>query len=90
MQYLKTKTHISWIITAICLGFLGGVALAKLLPDEVIDVNRFNFLLVAVVIFLLVKGINRLRRKKEEAPPAPPQPSEEVLLLREIRDNLKK
>ena len=54
-----------------------------------------NFLLIAIVIFLLVKGINNLRRKKEEPAPAPapapaPEPSEEVKLLTEIRDALKK
>lgn len=52
-----------------------------------------SFLLIAVVIFLLVKGINSLRRKKEEPAPAPapaPEPSDEVKLLTEIRDALKK
>lgn len=52
-----------------------------------------NFLLIAVVIFLMVKGINKMRRKKEEPAPAPapdPEPSEEVKLLTEIRDALKK
>ena len=48
-----------------------------------------QFVIVAFAIFMLVKAINRLSRKKEEAP-APAEPSEEVLLLREIRDNLKK
>ena len=52
-----------------------------------------NFMLIAIVIFLLVKGINKMRRKKEEPAPAPapdPEPSEEVKLLTEIRDALKK
>ena len=52
-----------------------------------------NFLLIAIVIFLLVKGMNKLRRKKEEPAPEPapdPEPSEEVKLLTEIRDALKK
>ena len=52
-----------------------------------------NFLLIAIVIFLLVKGINKMRRKKEEPAPAPapdPEPSVEVKLLTEIRDALKK
>ena len=52
--------------------------------------NVVNFLLVAFVVFWMVKAINRFRRKKAaEAAPPPPQPSEEVLLLREIRDALK-
>lgn len=51
--------------------------------------NVFNFLLIAFVVFLFVKGINKLRRKKVEAPPDPPKPSEEIALLMEIRDLLK-
>lgn len=54
-----------------------------------------NFLLVAFVLFLVIKGINGMRRKaeeeeKEETPEEPAEPSEEILLLREIRDSLKK
>lgn len=58
-----------------------------------------DFLIVAFCVFLLVKGINKLSnlKKKEEAaaaapvtPPAPPEPSEDVKLLTEIRDLLKK
>ena len=54
-----------------------------------------NFLLIAVVIFLLVKGINKIHKKKEEPAPAPapapaPEPSEEVKLLTEISDTLQK
>ena len=51
--------------------------------------NVVNFLLVAFVVFVMVKLINGFRRKKAAAPTPPPQPSEEVLLLREIRDALK-
>lgn len=49
-----------------------------------------DFLIVALAIFALVKGINTLRRKKEEAPPAPPEPTREEVLLTEIRDALVK
>lgn len=48
-----------------------------------------NFLVMALVVFCLVKGLNKLHRKKEEAPPAPPEPSNEEKLLSEIRDLLK-
>lgn len=61
MRYLKAKTHISWIITAICLGFLGGVALAKLLPDEAVDANRLSFLLIAGVVLSVIAMLSRLR-----------------------------
>lgn len=47
-----------------------------------------NFILLAFVIFLLVKGVNTMRRSEPPAPPAPP-PAEEVLLT-EIRDILRK
>jgi large conductance mechanosensitive channel len=46
-----------------------------------------NFTIIAFALFLVVKGINSL--KKEEPPPAPPAPSKEVQLLSEIRDALK-
>lgn len=49
-----------------------------------------DFILVAFVLFLVVKAINSFKKKKEEAPAAPTPPSEEVTLLREIRDSLKK
>lgn len=47
-----------------------------------------NFIILAFIIFLMVKQMNRL--KKAEPPPAPAAPPEEVMLLREIRDSLKK
>ena len=46
----------------------------------------FNFIILALVVFIMVKQINRVRRENPKAP-APP---EDVLLLREIRDSLKK
>lgn len=56
-----------------------------------------NFLLIALVIFLMVKGINSLRRigekeksGEESRPAEPPKPAEEVALLTEIRDLLKR
>jgi large conductance mechanosensitive channel len=46
-----------------------------------------QFLIVAWVIFILVKGVNALRRQQADAPPPPPTPSETLLI--EIRDLLK-
>jgi large conductance mechanosensitive channel len=46
-----------------------------------------NFIILALIVFLMVKQINRLRREEPKAPPAPP---EEVVLLREIRDSLRR
>jgi len=48
-----------------------------------------NFIILAFVIFVMVKQINRLRRMPEPAPAAPPPAPEDVVLLREIRDALK-
>ncbi len=48
-----------------------------------------SFLIVAFAIFLLIRGINRMKKKEEEAPAAPPTPSKEEVLLTEIRDLLK-
>ena len=47
-----------------------------------------NFIILAFIIFMMVKQINRL--KKDAPPPPPAAPAEDVLLLREIRDSLKK
>lgn len=49
-----------------------------------------NFIIVAFVMFLIIKGINSLKKKQEEAPAAPAAPAEDIVLLREIRDALKK
>ena len=49
-----------------------------------------NFLILAFIIFLMVKQINRLKRETPAAPPAPPAPLEEVVLLREIRDSVRR
>ena len=49
-----------------------------------------QFVIVAFAIFLVVKAMNRLSRKQADAPPPPAPPSEEVVLLREIRDSLKR
>lgn len=48
-----------------------------------------NFLLLAFAVFMLVKGINTLKRKEQAAPKAPEAPSKEQILLSEIRDLLK-
>lgn len=49
-----------------------------------------NFLIIAWVMFLIVKGMNAMKRKQEEAPAAPAEPSAEVKLLTEIRDSLRR
>ncbi len=49
-----------------------------------------DFVIIAFAIFLVVKGMNKMKKKEEEKPAPPPEPSKEELLLTEIRDALKK
>ncbi len=69
-------------------------AAGEAVPAVVIGYGEFinaliQFTIVAFAIFMVVKAINRMSRKPEE-PAAPEEPSEDVLLLREIRDSLKR
>ncbi|HEX4271355.1 MAG TPA: large conductance mechanosensitive channel protein MscL [Rhizomicrobium sp.] len=70
------------------------LAAAKAAKDVTINYGIFinaviNFVIVAFVLFLLLRQLNKLMAPPPAAEAAPPAPSEEVLLLREIRDNLK-
>ncbi len=49
-----------------------------------------NFVIIAFVLFLMVKALNNMKKKQEAAPAAPPAPSNEEKLLTEIRDLLRK
>ena len=50
----------------------------------------FDFIIIAFAIFMVIRAMNRLKKKEEEAPAAPPEPSDEVKLLTEIRNSLRK
>ncbi len=50
--------------------------------------SLITFLIVALALFVVVKGFNKMQREAEAAPEAPPEPSDEVKLLSEIRDLL--
>lgn len=63
---------------------LGAVKYGKFLSATI------NFIIIAFVLFLIVKGINASKKKEATAPAAPAPPPEDVVLLREIRDLLKK
>ena len=70
------------------------LAAAKAAKDVTLNYGLFvnaiiNFLIVAFVLFLLIRQINKLTTPAPAAEAPPPPPSEEVLLLREIRDGLK-
>ncbi len=82
---------------------LGGVPFSELVitlkaavgetPAIVIAYGRFiqavvDFVIIAFVIFMVVRGMNSLKRREEAEPAAPPAPSNEEKLLTEIRDQL--
>ncbi|MEO1720007.1 MAG: large-conductance mechanosensitive channel protein MscL [Pseudomonadota bacterium] len=83
---------------------LGGVDFSNLAFDlgtnpkgEAVTLNYgtfinhcISFLIVAFAVFMLVKGVNALRRTEEEKPEAPPEPTASEKLLEEIRDELRK
>ncbi len=64
------------------------------IPAVVISYGKFiqtavDFTIIAFAIFMVIKGINALKKKEEEAPEEPPEPSTQEVLLTEIRDLLK-
>jgi large conductance mechanosensitive channel len=70
-------------------------AAGKEVPAVLLGYGEFlnailQFLIVAFAIFMVVKGLNKMHKPAGAAPAAPPEPTEDVLLLREIRDALKK
>ena len=88
------------IITPVIGLLMGGVDFSELaytLGDAEVSYGVFvqsiiDFLIVALVIFLVVKGINSFKKKEEKKPEEEKvvEPSDEVKLLREIRDSLRK
>ena len=52
--------------------------------------TTIDFIIIAFAIFMVIKGMNSMKKKEEVAPAAPPAPSKEETLLTEIRDLLKK
>lgn len=63
---------------------LGGVKYGKFIASTI------NFIIVAFVLFLIVKGVNATKKKEDTAPAAPAPPPADIQLLTEIRDLLKK
>ena len=92
-----TTSLVNDIVMPILGIFTGSISFADLsveVGSAVISYGNFiqavlNFLIMAFVVFCLIKTINKFHRKKEEAPPAPPEPSNEEKLLTEIRHLLK-
>ena len=84
---------------------LGGVDFSKLSVKvkeatetaEAVKINYgsflntiIDFIIIAFVIFMVIKAMNKMKKKEEEKPAAPPAPSKQEILLTEIRDLLKK
>ena len=77
---------------------LGGIDFSSLsvtIGSAVIAYGMFiqaiiNFLIIALVVFLIVRALNKMQKPKPAAPAEPTLPSEEIKLLTEIRDLLKK
>ncbi len=72
-----------------------GKVVTKAIPEVSVKYGTFltnviDFIIVAFVVFLVIKAINRMKKKQEAAPVAPPEPSSTDKLLIEIRDALKK
>lgn len=92
-----TTSLINDIVMPILGIFTSSVSFAELtlnVGPAVITYGNFiqailNFLIMALVVFCIVKALNSFHKKKEEAPPPPPGPSAEEQLLTEIRDLLK-
>jgi large conductance mechanosensitive channel len=93
-----TSSLVNDIIMPLVGLFIGADTFSSLvvpIGSAVLNLGNFiqtviNFIILAFVVFLMVKGINGLRRKEEKAPAAPPALSKEEALLTEIRDLLAK
>ena len=76
-----------YVITPASVDAAGAEVAEIAVQDGMLIQTAIDFVLIALVIFLFLKAYNRMQKKAEEAPAAP---AEEVLLLREIRDSLKR
>ena len=90
-----TFTDWKWVIREASEQVVNGETVVK--PELVMTWGNFlqvifDFIIIAFCIFLVVKGMNKLKKKEEPAPEpaAPAEPSEDIKLLTEIRDLLKK
>lgn len=90
-------SNMFWVLGAIPPGTASTLEALKKAGVPVFAYGNFitvavNFLILAFIIFLMVKQVNRLKREAPAVPadPAPPATPEDVLLLREIRDSLQK
>ena len=88
-------SNLYWVLGAIPAGTANTLVELKKAGVPVFAYGSFitvavNFIILAFIIFVMVKQINRLKREAPAAPAEAPATPEDILLLREIRDNLKK
>lgn len=65
------------------------------IPGTAIKYGNFisqiiSFIIIALALFMVIKGINKMKKKEAESPASPPEPTTQEKLLMEIRDSLKK
>lgn len=97
MNFSDLKIVLQEAVAAVEADEAAGIAAVEAVPEVAICYGNFiqviiNFLIVAFCVFILIKGINKLKRKEKEKPAdprKPPEPTKEELLLTEIRDLLK-
>lgn len=76
------------------IGEAGTPTYVAAVPEVAINIGKFinaaiKFIIVAWVLFMIIKAMNTMKAKEAAAPAEPPPPPEDVVLLREIRDALK-
>jgi large conductance mechanosensitive channel len=82
--------NLKWVLTPAQIGPDGAETAAEVAVKYGAFITTvIDFLIVAFVMFLVVKGINAAKKKEEAAPAPPPAPPADVVLLEEIRDLLK-
>jgi large conductance mechanosensitive channel len=91
---LMGKVDFSQLFLNISGGDYATLAAAKEAGAATINYGAFlntvlDFIIVAFAIFMVIKGMNKMKKKEEAKPAEPPKPSAEVLLLTEIRDSLR-
>lgn len=91
---LMGKVDFSQLFIDISGGGYATLAAAKEAGAATINYGTFintvlDFVIVAFAIFMVIRGMNKLKKKEEEKPAEPAKPSAEVALLTEIRDSLK-
>ena len=94
MNFSDLKIVLQEGVAAVEADEAAGIAAVEAIPEVAICYGNciqvvLNFIIVAFCVFMLIKGINKLKKKEEKKPAAPPAPSKEEVLLTEIRDLLK-